>query len=202
MASNKNAGKFESIEYNNDLKLVRNIESDMFQCQSILRCLGYNEKKYKHIDKYFKLKGTKELIEVIQEMYKLERREIVVELDNNTENEYKGTYIHRFLINHFASWYSSHYCFKIQCNIINITTEPLVSTNKEHCYLIRLMNEVNKNVPIYKIGKSTKIEQRMKVNEYKNCEKISIVEVSDCTECEQEIIRSFKERFKNITNSM
>jgi hypothetical protein len=79
-----------------------------------MRCLGYNEKKYKHIDQYFNLKGTKELINEIGVSLNLGRPEIYIELTENTINEFKGTYIHRLLINHFSSWYSPKYSYKIQ----------------------------------------------------------------------------------------
>jgi hypothetical protein len=131
MASNKNAKEFESIQYNNDLKLVRNIRTDMFQCQSIMKCLGYNEKKYKYVDQYFNLKGTKDLIEEMGASLKLGRLEIVVELDDNTENEYKGTYIHRFLISHFSSWYCPRYCFKIQLILDAVLKEQMKQKDEE-----------------------------------------------------------------------
>jgi hypothetical protein len=50
MATNTEALEFEIIQYNENLQLIRNIENDMFSCQSIMICLGYNAKKYKHVD--------------------------------------------------------------------------------------------------------------------------------------------------------
>jgi hypothetical protein len=72
----------------------------------------------------------------------------------------------------------------------------------EHCYLIQLMNEVNQNVPTYKVGKSTNIKERMKVNEYKNCKVFSINRVVDCTRCETEIKRCFRRLFKAVKSSV
>jgi hypothetical protein len=59
------------------------------------------------------LKGTKELINEIGVFVNLRTPEIYNELTENTPNEFKGTYIHRLLTNHFASWYSPKYSYKI-----------------------------------------------------------------------------------------
>jgi hypothetical protein len=58
--------KYELIDYNSDLKLIRSKEDDMFQCQSVMSCLGYDKKKYGYIDQYFEKEGTKELIAEIK----------------------------------------------------------------------------------------------------------------------------------------
>jgi hypothetical protein len=110
----------EAIQYNNDLKIIRSKNDDMFQCQSIMMCLGYNSKKYTYVNQYFDLKGTKELIDEIMKNYYLLKIEEVNETRNNLSKELRGTYIHRLLINHFASWYSPKYSYKIQLILDNI----------------------------------------------------------------------------------
>jgi hypothetical protein len=138
------------------------------------------------------------------------------ELKKGFSIDIRGTYIHPKLVNYVVFWASPMYAVRVS-EIMDTTNElkhvelkkneqPDTSENDlpnipQHCYLIRLMNEVNINVPIYKIGKSENIEQRMKATEYKNCEKISVIEVNDCSKCELEIIRTFKEKFDNITDS-
>jgi hypothetical protein len=94
-----------------------------------------------------------------------------------------GIYVHPDLVYLVIAWYVLEDCAK------------------EHCYLIHLMNEVNQNIPVYKIGKSCNINQRMLANEYKNCKQISIVQVSDCSKCEREIIRTFTKKFKLVLKS-
>jgi hypothetical protein len=78
-----------------------------------MSCLGFNEKKYKHIDHYFQMNGTRELIAEIMEDKQL-TEDKTHEVRSNVDNKVKGTYIHRYLINHFASWYCPRYCYKIQ----------------------------------------------------------------------------------------
>jgi hypothetical protein len=75
--------------------------------------LGYDEKKYKNIVHYFQKDGTREFIAEILSNKNL-TEEKIHEVRVNVENQNKGTYIHRLLINHFACWYCPRYCYKIQ----------------------------------------------------------------------------------------
>jgi flagellar motility protein MotE (MotC chaperone) len=105
--------KYELIDYNSELKLIRSKEDDVFRVQSIMLCLGYDEKKYKHVDHYLQIDGTRELIAEIMVDKNLTEDKIH-EARNDIKKDRRGTYIHRLLINHFACWYCPRYCYKIQ----------------------------------------------------------------------------------------
>jgi hypothetical protein len=98
-----------------------------------------------------------------------------------------GYYVHPDLVHHLIDFY-------LDTRIDN-------ENNKEWCYLIQLMNEVNQNTPVFKVGKSTNITERMKVNEYKNCKIFSINQVIDCTKCETETKRLFRRSFQAVRKS-
>jgi hypothetical protein len=79
------------------------------------------------------------------------------------------------------------------------STKPVIVP--EHCYMLQLLAEFLTNTPIYKIGKSKNIEERLKVNEYKNARVIMICEVSDCTRCESDIIFRFMKNYEQVLES-
>jgi ABC-type tungstate transport system permease subunit len=78
---------YEKIQYNNNLNIIRSKNDDMFQCQSIMSCLGYNEKRYKNINQYFDLKGTKELINEITKNSGLRKITDTHEIRENIDSE-------------------------------------------------------------------------------------------------------------------
>jgi hypothetical protein len=108
-------------------------------------CLGYNAKKYKHIDQYFNLKGTKELIDEIMNNSTLPNFREVHETRNNIKKEYMGTYIHRLLINHFASWYSPKYSYKIQLILDNLFKSQIEELKNKIEGITQYSRELHKN---------------------------------------------------------
>jgi hypothetical protein len=56
-----------------------------------MMCLEYNSKKYKNINQYFGLKGTKELIDEIMNNFYLSKIAEVNETRNNLSKELRGT---------------------------------------------------------------------------------------------------------------
>jgi hypothetical protein len=156
---------YETIIYNDELTLIHSISDDMFQCQSIMKCLGYDRSKYNHLIRYFKIKGTIELIDEIQSQTpnqgvstKMSKPQIY-ENRHDLSNELKGTYIHRLLINHFASWYSPKYSYKIQLILDNHFQEQIHVLQQDNGRLQEHINETsvprensNKKLTIYRLS--------------------------------------------------
>jgi hypothetical protein len=166
--------QYETIQYNEDLYLVRSIEDDMFQVQSIMLCLGYNQKKYDHINHYFNLKGTNELVDEIMNNLTLAKIGEVHETRNNIKKEYIGTYIHRLLINHFASWHSPEYSYKKQIildNVFKAQMEELRTKNYGltiHSQEIKKDNEEKRKELYAKSIRSDDCNKKLKLIKYDN----------------------------------
>jgi hypothetical protein len=92
---------------------------------------------------------------------------------------------------------------------MNTSDSILLSNSDEHCYLIQLQSDRISNFSSFKIGKSIDILTRMRTKEYQHARIICIMQVNNCTECENEIKRIFNAKFavvptgyKNETSSI
>jgi hypothetical protein len=122
--------RYEQVSYNSELKLIRSKEDDMFQVQSIMMCLGYDEKKWGLVNEYLEKDGTKELIAQIMKNTNL-TEDRIHEARNNIEVVIDGTYIHRLLVNHFACWYSPRYCHKIQVMLDDLMKKEMLELEQK-----------------------------------------------------------------------
>lgn len=69
-----------------------------------------------------------------------------------------------------------------------------------HCYLLQVLAESKTQTPIFKIGRSDDILQRLQSEHYRNARIICVREVNNAASCEREIIETFKRRFRQVTS--
>ena len=101
---------YEWFQYNEHLRIIHSIKDDMFQAQSIV----YACKSTKEAREWFRNKRTQELIGYMEtELRGIPRDAKIVENRDTLNNELKGYYIHRLLVNHVAIWASPKYALDI-----------------------------------------------------------------------------------------
>lgn len=103
-------GRFEWYQYNDDLRIIHSVEDDMFHAGSIIRALGST----KVVKDWLRNKQTAELLSGFESIGEFSYRHLFNEKPQfNNIKCIRGTYIHRFLVNHFAIWISPRYAYKI-----------------------------------------------------------------------------------------
>ena len=118
--------EYEWIQYNNHLRIIRSVNDDMYQMQSIIIACHSNKQAYHRF-------GNQSTIEIIDEFMKdnefknLDETSIFRLKLNNTEfrvnrkliekrnitPKLKGYYVHRLLVNAIAMWASPRYSVMI-----------------------------------------------------------------------------------------
>ena len=115
--------EYEWIQYNSDLRIIRSINDDMYQCKSILSALDVADKE---VNNWIRNKQTQELLASYDEK-PLDREFAVLakthEIRNDVAIELRGYYIHRKLVPIFAMWANVRYARKIIDLLDNIFDE-------------------------------------------------------------------------------
>ncbi|KAK8893772.1 hypothetical protein M9Y10_022201 [Tritrichomonas musculus] len=103
---------YEWIQYNKQLRIIHSIKDDMYQMKSIIIACESN-KQSRH---WFENSSTKELLTE----FEVEKRSVGILPDQklyenriNLQNDLKGYYVHRLLVNSVAMWASPRYSFRI-----------------------------------------------------------------------------------------
>ena len=181
-------GKFEYYEYNDDLKLIHSVEDDMFQAKSIIDSLGSN----KEANKWLVNKDTKELIEGFKNSMTQNSASYSKLIDDkekfNNIKFIKGIYIHRLLVNNFATWANIKYAYKIAILLDDkFEVERLRKENKDKQdkidelmkkadYIIERNEELHKEV-VGKIEENTELTKHNN-NLLKRCDGLIVSENS------------------------
>ena len=76
---------------------------------------------------------------------------------------------------------------------------PPYQVHTDYCYLIQLL--VDRNNGRLKLGRTKSINKRFMTPEYRNCEILYTLPVTDCKKCESELINVFNSKFRKITES-
>ncbi len=128
--------EYEWIQYNNHLRIIRSINDDMYQMNSIINACHSN----KHTDDWFRNQSTIEILEEFMKedkfknldetsifRLKLNTREFPVNRKliekRNISPKLKGYYVHRLLVNAIAMWASPRYSVMIFILLDKIATE-------------------------------------------------------------------------------
>lgn len=153
--------EYEWIQYNSQLRIIRSVNDDMYQMQSIIKACN-SDKLPKD---WFKNESTQELIMQFN-AEKANGRILPVdqayENRTNLSNGIRGYYVHRLLVNAVAMWSSPSYAFKILILLDSIAREErakleqqitqqkprMVPKHKEknYKYMIYKENETEENV--------------------------------------------------------
>lgn len=102
--------RFEWYQYNDDLRIIHDRETDMFHAGSIIKALR-SKKVFKD---WYRNKQTTELLSGFMTMGEFSQGQLFNVI--SSQNAIKGThgsYIHRLLVNDFATWISPEYAYKI-----------------------------------------------------------------------------------------
>ena len=104
-------GRFEWYQYNDDLRIIHDRETDMFHASSIIRALGST----KDLSNWRRLQQTEELLSGFMNLRKFTGvGDLIKEIPQaGVVKAIRGIYIHRLLVNHFAIWVSPMYAYKI-----------------------------------------------------------------------------------------
>lgn len=103
-------GRFEWFQYNEDLRIIHDRDTDMFHAGSILRSLGSN----KRVNNWLRNAETAKLIKGFMKLREFAQHRLISEFPKEGAIKItQGTYIHRLLVNHFAIWVSPEYAYKI-----------------------------------------------------------------------------------------
>ena len=100
--------EYEYIQYNEKLRLIHSIKDDMYQMQSIIKACGSNKQVYR----WRQLKETDEMIDEIA-LQQICCGDDLIQERLNLQNELRGTYIHKLLVNDVACWANRKYAIYI-----------------------------------------------------------------------------------------
>ena len=105
-------GRFEWYQYNDDLRIIHDRETDMFNMNSIAKALNIQTK---HISRWLTNKDTIRYITGFTNLPKIgEVQDLTMEVpQSGTVKDIRGKYLHRLLINRFASDICPEYAYKI-----------------------------------------------------------------------------------------
>ena len=105
-------GRFEWYQYNDDLRIIHDRETDMFNMNSIAKALNINTK---NIARWLTNKDTIRYMSGFTNLLKFEEvRDLTMEVpQSGTVKDIRGKYLHRLLINRFAGDICPEYAYKI-----------------------------------------------------------------------------------------
>lgn len=105
-------GRFEWYQYNDDLRIIHDRETDMFNMNSIAKALNISTK---NIARWLTNKDTIKYMSGFMNLLKFEEvRQLTREVpQSGTVKAVRGKYLHRLLINRFASDICPEYAYKI-----------------------------------------------------------------------------------------
>lgn len=100
-----------------------------------------NTLKKKDIYDWMRLKSSKEIIEELQ-LQMNTTDNLIYELDNNTNNDFKGTYVHKLLYDHILMWIDRKYAIKIGIILNNIHENANIEKDNKINELTNQMKEL------------------------------------------------------------
>jgi hypothetical protein len=183
---------------------ITKINNNIYQLKNKEKGSGRSSGALKQISDWTKLVSSKELIKKLQ--LQLNNNKEVIIIINNVIDEFKGTYVHRYLYDHILMWIDKSYAIKISVILDKIHTEynkKLEEEVKEKtCKIDELRNDINKQREEMK----TQYEELLKFaktgvknqEEMKNTMEDMQEDIENLTDKVEEVRDEFREQTEHI----